>query len=126
MCGTPEFVAPEVVNYDFIDTSTGRGPLSLFFCLFSFVYFHISHSFSPSLFTYCVVYLLLFLALYSSERGHALLKFSWMISWCVVPLFVHFNFLCSTLIRFLLSFSNYLFLFISFAFSVTLKFVAKA
>ena len=24
MCGTPEFVAPEVVNYDVVDTSTGQ------------------------------------------------------------------------------------------------------
>jgi hypothetical protein len=23
MCGTPEFVAPEVVNYDFINAATG-------------------------------------------------------------------------------------------------------
>ena len=23
MCGTPEFVAPEVVNYDFVDSATG-------------------------------------------------------------------------------------------------------
>ena len=24
LCGTPEFVAPEVVSYDFISTGTGR------------------------------------------------------------------------------------------------------
>ncbi len=40
MCGTPEFVAPEVVNYDFIDAATGIQtirPLNLYLLVLSSV-----------------------------------------------------------------------------------------